>query len=122
MLTTSDLAEIIGSQITQVKISPGSVALVFGGIGRAGGWILIQCDFSTVDENEEISGDAESPESSAYLQRCVKRIIADANFDEHKVLTLMFEAGSMLKIIPKRDGFESYVLHTSEGIVPVIAD
>lgn len=122
MLTTSDLAEIIGSQITQVKISPGSVALVFGGIGRAGGWILIQCDFSMVDENEEISGDAESPESSAYLQRCVKRIIANANFDEHKVLTLMFEAGSMLKIIPKRDGFESYVLHTSEGIVPVIAD
>lgn len=121
MLTSSDLAEIIGSQITEININPGSVALEFGGTGRAGGWILIQCDFSLIDAHEEINGDAEFPESSAYLQRSAKRTVVDANFDEHKVLTLTFKAGSMLKIIPKRDGFESYVLHTSQGIVPVIA-
>ena len=121
MLTASDLAEIIGSQSTKIKTNPGSAALEFGGTERRGGWILIQCDFSLVDAGEEIRGDTELPESGAYLQRCVKRTVADANFDEHQVLTLTFEAGSVLKIIPKRDGFESYVLHTSQGIVPIIA-
>lgn len=120
-ITASDLAEIIGSQITEIKTHPGSVALEFGGTERTGGWILIQCDFSLVDADEEIRGDTELPECNAYLQRCVKRTVADASFDEHKVLTLTFEACSMLKIIPKRDGFESYVLHTSQGIAPVIA-
>lgn len=121
MLTASDLAEIIGSQITKIKTNPGSAALEFGGTERRGGWILIQCDFSLVDADEEIRGNTELPESSAYLQRCVKRTVADADFDEHKVLTLTFEARSVLKIIPKPDGFESYVLHTAQGIVPVIA-
>ncbi|KHK48671.1 hypothetical protein PI87_27715 [Ralstonia sp. A12] len=121
MLTASDLAEIIGTQITEIKINPGSVALEFGGTGRTGGWILIQCDFLLINADEGINGDAGCPESSTCLQRSVKRTVADANFDEHRVLTLTFEAGSMLKIIPKRDGFESYVLHTSQGIVPIIA-
>ncbi|CAG4890630.1 hypothetical protein [Paraburkholderia gardini] len=123
MISKRDLAEIIGSEITGVGINPASVSMEFGrGYRYSGsGWILIQCGFSLEHSEGEIIGDASSPQSSSSLQRCLNQLVVDANFDEQKVLTLTLESDLIVRIVPDLDGLESYVLHTSQGIVPVIA-
>ncbi|WGS51684.1 hypothetical protein LFL96_09375 [Paraburkholderia sp. D15] len=123
MISKRDLAEIIGSEITGVGINPASVSMEFGrGCRDSGsGWILIQCGFSLQHSEDEIIGDASSPQSSGSLQRCLNQLVVDANFDEQKVLTLTLESDLIVRIVPDVDGLESYVLHTSQGIVPVIA-
>ncbi|KLU23277.1 hypothetical protein EOS_26105 [Caballeronia mineralivorans PML1(12)] len=81
---------------------------------------MIQCRFSLSDSDEDSSGTASAPESTASLLRCLKKIIADAHFVESKALTLFLENGMIARLLPEKDGLESYVLHTGQGIVPVI--
>lgn len=123
MIEKRDLAEIIGSEITKVGINPASVSMEFNRGCRVGGsgWILIQCGFSLQHSEGEIIGNASSSQSSRLLQRCVNKIVVDANFDEKKVLTLTLGSDLIVRVVPELDGLESYVLHTSQGIVPVIA-
>ncbi|WP_147394061.1 hypothetical protein [Paraburkholderia sp. BL23I1N1] len=123
MISQRDLAEIIGSEITGVGINPASVSIEFsrGCRDSGSGWILIQCGFSLQHSEGESIGNGSSPQSSTCLHRCVHKIVVDANFDEHKVLTLVLDSDLIVRVVPELDGLESYVLHTSQGIVPIIA-
>jgi hypothetical protein len=123
MIGKRDLAEIIGSEVTRIGIHPASVSMEFGrGCRDSGsGWILIQCGFSLQHSEGEIIGSANSPQSSSCLQRCLNQLVVDATFDEQKVLSLAVESDLIVRVVPDLDGLESYVLHTSQGIVPVIA-
>ncbi|MEM5298642.1 hypothetical protein VSR82_30485 [Burkholderia sp. JPY481] len=120
MLEKRDLAEIVGREVTGVTVNPSSVSLSFNGSGGNGGWILVQCRFVLQAAGGQTIGNATLPESAAPLLSCLKRKIVDARFDESKVLTLHFEDEQFLQLIPEKDGLESYVLHTAEGVVPVI--
>jgi len=120
MISKRDLDEIVGCEVVRIDINPASVSMSFNRRGREGGWILIQCRFSLSDSDEDSSGTASVPESAASLLRCLKQIIADAHFDESKALTLFLENGMIVRLLPEKDGLESYVLHTRRGIVPVI--
>ncbi|WP_029970997.1 hypothetical protein [Paraburkholderia graminis] len=120
MIEKRDLDEIVGKEITGVTVNPGSVSLSFNGSGGSGGWILVQCRFVLQAVGSQTLGNATLPESAASLLSCLKRKIVDARFDEGKVLTLHFEDKQLLQLIPEKDGLESYVLHTAQGIVPVI--
>lgn len=55
------------------------------------------------------------------LQRCLNQIVVDANFDGQEVPTLALKSDLIVRVIPALDGLESYVLHTSQKVVPVIA-
>lgn len=121
MIERDDLDEIVGRRVTNVAINPTSVSLCFDGQGKGGGWLLIQCSYALRLGESDITGAATEPESAKPLLHCLEENITNANFDSDKVLTLFFERGQFLKIMPESDGLESYVLHTRRGIVPIIA-
>jgi|SRR5258708_3874867 hypothetical protein len=120
MISKSDLDEVIGCELVGIKINPASVSMSFNRSGREGGWILVQCRFTLRDSDGDAGGSAIVPESAAPLLRCLEKVIVDANFDGSKVLTLFLDGGMFVRLLPEKDGFESYVLHTRRGIVPVI--
>jgi hypothetical protein len=120
MIQKNDLEEIVGREVSRVAINPGSVALSFGKNGVENGWILIQCCFVLYVAGNVISGKAIVPEAASPLLHCLEKSIVDASYDESKVLTLFFNDKEYLQLIPEKDGLESYVIHTKQGIVPVI--
>jgi hypothetical protein len=120
MITKNDLGEIIGREITGIMINPASVSLSFNKSNEVGGWILMQCRYLLRSDNIDFDGDATVPQSAQALLHCLRRKITNASFDEAKVLTFFFSDGQFLKLIPQKDGLESYVLHTRQGIVPII--
>ncbi|WP_186162669.1 hypothetical protein [Burkholderia gladioli] len=120
MIEDRDLEEVVGRDIVGVMINPGSVSLYFNGDDGRGGWILVQCRFVFQTAAGRIIGNAGFPEFSNSLLDCLKKKVVDADFDERKILTLNFENKQFLKLIPEKDGLESYVLHTAQGIIPVI--
>ncbi|MGT2476489.1 hypothetical protein [Paraburkholderia terrae] len=80
----------------------------------------MQCRFVLRAAGGEFIGNANRPEFTAPLFRCLRRKIVEARFDGSKVLTLHFDDGVSLELIPEKDELESYVLHPAQGIVPVI--
>ncbi|MGN3967313.1 hypothetical protein ACS0ZG_36285 [Burkholderia gladioli] len=120
MIEDRDLEEIVGRDIVGVMINPGSVSLYFNGADGRGGWILVQCRFVFKTAAGRIIGNDEFPEFANPLLNCLGKKVVDADFDERKVFTLNFENKQFLQLIPEKDGLESYVLHTAQGIIPVI--
>jgi hypothetical protein len=120
MIKEFDLKEVIGTEITGIMVNPSSVSLSFSDVNRHGGWILMQCRFALQMAGECTMGNATAPELSASLLGCLKKKIVDAHFNENKILTLYFEDDNFLQFIPEKDGLESYVLHTVQGIFPVV--
>ncbi|WP_186209223.1 hypothetical protein [Burkholderia gladioli] len=120
MIEDRDLEEIVGRDIVEVMINPGSVSLYFNGADGRGGWILVQCRFVFQTAAGRIVGNAEFPEFANPLLDCLGEEVVDADFNERKVITLNFENKRFLQLIPEKDGLESYVLHTAQGIIPVI--
>ncbi len=96
-------------------INPASVSLSFKKNDEAGGWILIQCRYLLRFGNEDADGDATAPKSAQPLLHRLKAKIIDASFDEAMVLTLLFDEGQFLRLIPQKDGLESYVPPTKQG-------
>lgn len=120
MIENRDLDEIVGREISRVAINPNSVSVFFDNSDGRGGWLLVQCQFIFHVSGRDVIGKATVPESSAALLGCVGRRVINALFDKSKVLKIYFENEQSLRIVPEKDGLESYVLHTQQGIVPVI--
>ncbi|CAJ0803720.1 hypothetical protein LMG19083_03933 [Ralstonia psammae] len=118
MIEKADLDEIVGREIIGVAINPYSVSMSFGD-NNSTGWILIQCDFSLKILGEEHFGSAADQESAAFLKKCLGEKVIGADFGGDSTLSLYFDKGGYLRMIPMKDGLESYVLHTRNGIVPI---
>jgi hypothetical protein len=111
----ADLTGLKGSLLMGVLVGAGSIVLNFS--NRA--TVLIQCPFEAYDGKVSSSGHGESPETSVILFRYLNKSVTDTNADRLGRATLVFNAGTGMRITPDDSGFESYVLSTSKGVFPV---
>ncbi|MBR8068314.1 hypothetical protein LGN09_27360 [Burkholderia cenocepacia] len=117
MIEEKDLAEFCGTILTGVTVGIGSMILLFA----SGTHILVQCTFQCVEPGNVRHGHGEQATDSLLLFEYLNHTVETAEFDNESTLTLNFGDGKHLKIIPERNGLESYVVTTRFGICPVIA-
>jgi len=115
MIEDRDLAEFCHTIFRGVTVGVGSLVLLFGSRAQ----VLIQCAFECVDGNSIRLGHSEDVKSSSILFDCLNHVVEGANLDHDDVLTLNFDDGKRLRIVPERNGLESYVITTRYGICPV---
>jgi hypothetical protein len=98
-----------------VLVGYGSMILHFGN----GSSILIQCPFETVTNGLRATGHGEDAETAIHLFEFFNTEILDAAADEKGLITLKFGDTKKLRICPDGSGLESYVVRTSNGVLPV---
>jgi len=116
MIENMDLDELRQTQLTSVTVGLGSIVIQFG----TGAHILVQCPFEVSDGGLHQSGHGETPSSAVVLFKLLNHRTDLVELDREKILCLHFEGDLTLRIVPKTDGLESYVLATRHGICPVI--
>lgn len=116
MIDNRDLAEIHHTVLTGLTVGVGSLILLFA----SGAQILLQCPFEGNEDGIVQAGHGEDMSSSPALFGFLNRRIIDATVDGNLILSLHFDDGRYLRIIPERNGLESYVLTTRHGICPII--
>ncbi|MDD1017134.1 hypothetical protein [Pseudomonas rubra] len=115
-LSNSGLAEMTPSALTGITVGVGSQTLLFGDMGS----ILVQCPFVT--ENKKIckEGHGENATTSPLLFDFLNLDVEVFSIDDFGVLTIKFSTGMGLKIIPEKNGLESYVVSTRRDIFPIL--
>lgn len=98
-----------------LMIGAGSLVLHFS----SGAQILVQCTFTTHRGDVVQHGHGESMDTSPQLFGLINRKVSSASFDSSSTLSLGFDGGEVLSIIPELNGFESFILTTKHGICPV---
>ncbi|WP_338641058.1 hypothetical protein [Burkholderia pyrrocinia] len=117
MIEEKDLAEFCATILTGVTVGVGSLILLFA----SGAHILVQCSFQCVELGSVCYGHGEQATDSLLLFEYLNHTVESVEFDNESALTLIFADGKHLKIVPERNGLESYVVTTRFGIWPVIA-
>jgi hypothetical protein len=116
MLEDRDLAEFRGTILTGMTVGIGSLILLFSN----GTQILLQCTFECNKGGVLQSGHGEDINTSPLLFNYMNCRVNAIMVDDNLVLTLQFDTGGNIRIIPERNGLESYVVTTLHGICPVI--
>jgi hypothetical protein len=117
MIEEKDLAEFCATILTGVIVGIGSLVLLFAN----GAHVLIQCTFECIERGNVHLGHGEQVTDSSLLFEYLNHTVESAELENESVLILNFDDGKYLRIIPERNGFESYVVTTRFGICPVIA-
>ncbi|RKE24462.1 hypothetical protein B0G76_8350 [Paraburkholderia sp. BL23I1N1] len=117
MIEEKDLAEFCATILTGVTVGIGSLILLFA----SGAHVLVQCTFQCIERGNVRHGHGEQATDSSLLFEYLNHTVGSAEIDNESVLTLNFEDGKHLKIIPERNGLESYVVTTRFGVCPVIS-
>lgn len=115
MIEDRDLAEFCHAIFSGVTVGIGSIILLF----VSGTQILIQCAFECTDADSSRRGHGEDASTSSILFDHLNHVVEVAEIDHGGTLTLKFDDGMCLRIIPERNGLESYVVTTNHGIVPI---
>ena len=115
MIDDRDLGELCHSLLTGVTVGIGSLILVF----VSGAQILIQCAFECAEGDVTRFGHGEDVSTGPILFGYLNHGVESAVIDSDAVLTLRFEDSKFLRIVPERNGLESYVVTTRYGICPV---
>ena len=115
MIEEKDLDELRHAIFTGLTVGAGSLVLHFS----TGAQILVQCTFEIRRSGEVQYGHGEHMDSSPQLFGLINRKVSAASFDSSSTLSLGFDGGEALSIIPEQNGFESFVLTTKHGICPV---
>ncbi|PLR32593.1 hypothetical protein CYR55_18610 [Chimaeribacter californicus] len=117
MITKSELNEFNQAIFTGITVGIGSLVFLFS----TGASILVQCSFQCGNTDEFLIGHGEDLMTSnllfSFLNQCVKQV----EVLEGDIFKLVFCNGNEIDIIPDANGFESYVVTTSQGIYPVIS-
>lgn len=116
-LDEHDLAELRDTILTGLTVGIGSIVLLFA----SGAQILLQCVFQYGEAGALQSGHGEDIHSSHLLFTLLNHRVGNATIDANLVLTLRFDDGRFLKIVPEQNGLESYVVTTRHGICPIVA-
>jgi len=116
MIDEADFAELKSTLLTRVTVGVGSQVLIFG----SGATIMVQCHFCCESAGREQWGHGEKIHTSALFFDFFNHRIEDALLECGEILVLRFEGGRFLKIVPERNGLESYVVTTRFGICPVV--
>ena len=121
MIPRNDLKILISSELTGICVNPSSISISFSETdGGSCGWILITCPFECVVNKANKSGHGADPDSAQHLIKFIKAKVTNVIYEENKKLVVHFSNETSIILIPEKNGFESYVLHTKEGILPVI--
>lgn len=115
MIDDRDLSEFCHTILIGVTVGIGSLVMVF----VSGAQILLQCTFECVDGDVVRSGHGEDVSTSPMLFGYLNHRIEVAAMDRDAVLTLNFDDGKSLRIVPERNGLESYVVTTRYGVCPI---
>jgi hypothetical protein len=116
MLDNQDLAEFQHAVLVRLDIDKWAVALQFSTSAS----VMLQCAFECEQGDSIAVGHGEEVDSSPLLFPFLDQQVSEATIDADWVLTLHFEDGKKLKIIPERNGLESYVVTTRHGICPIL--
>ena len=111
----ADLAELKSAVLTGVTVGVGSQVLIFGN----GTTIIVQCPFLCESLGREQWGHGEKIYTSTLFFDFFNCRVEEVSLEDGKVLVLKFEGLKLLKIVPERNGLESYVVTTRFGICPV---
>ncbi|MFH5067071.1 hypothetical protein ACHHY8_01725 [Enterobacter cloacae complex sp. 2024EL-00215] len=117
MITIDELSEFEQSIFTGVIVGVGSLVLLFS----SGSRILIQCPFQCGGEKHIQNGHGENLTTSVLLFPTLNQTVYSCSMLDGEVLSLCFSNEDNIRIIPEKNGFESYVITTSHGDYPVIA-
>jgi len=109
------LAEFCHTIFSGVTVGIDSIILLF----VSGAQILFQCAFECTDADSSRLGHGEDASTSPILFGCLNHVVEAAEIDHENTLTLNFDDGMCLRIIPERNGLESYVVTTHHGIFPI---
>ncbi|WP_122301444.1 hypothetical protein [Pseudomonas syringae] len=115
MLDKNDLLELQATDFVGVTVGIGSQVLIFSN----GSTVMLQCPFECKSNDGVALGHGEDCFTAVllfeFLNECLKE-----TFFEAGTLTLVFENSKIIKIVPDRNGLESYVVCTRLGICPVM--
>lgn len=117
MITENELHEFEGAIFTGVTVGIGSLVLLFS----SGTRILIQCPFRCEKKNSFHVGHGEDISTSNLLFSYLNQRVELCSLLDGEILKLFFGNESNIYIVPESNGFESYVITTSQGDYPVIA-
>lgn len=110
-----DLESLKSSSLVGVLVGRGSMVLRFSNTAS----VLVQCPFEVRSPGANGEGDGEVPETSLPLFSLLNEGVVDVHVDGGGRVTLDFGAQLLLRLVPRNDGLESYVLSTSQGTFPV---
>ncbi|PWW10042.1 hypothetical protein [Mangrovibacter plantisponsor] len=117
MITIDELKEFEQSILTGVIVGVGSLVLLFS----SGSRIMIQCPFQCGKKSHLKSGHGEDLTTSILLFPTLNQKVESCPMLNGEILTICFSNENYIRIIPEKNGFESYVITTSLGDYPVIA-
>ncbi|WP_423760467.1 hypothetical protein [Burkholderia sp. NLJ2] len=115
MIDDQDLAEFSHTIFTGLTVGIGSLVLLFASDAQ----ILLQCVFECHEGGVIRMGHGEEVNSSLILFGFLNHQIASAKMGPNMVLTLNFDDGRFVRIMPEPNGLESYVITTRRGICPI---
>jgi hypothetical protein len=99
-----------------MDLAKGSITLHFS----SGAYVMLQCPFECEKGKSVLAGHGEDVNSASLLFQYLNERVNDAIMDRDYMLTFIFEDGRKLRIIPERNGLESYVITTQHGICPIL--
>jgi hypothetical protein len=111
----SSLEGLKSSSLTGIMVGAGSMVLNFANQAT----VLVQCPFEAFDGAAVSAGHGETPETSALLFGLLNQTVTEASVGTSGLITLEFNGGLGVRIIPDGSGFESYVFGTSGRVFPV---
>lgn len=116
MISNSDLAEMIPSAFTGVTVGIGSQVLLFGDTAS----VLIQCPFLSCINGVCKWGHGEEPSTSPLLFDFLNLDVNAFSIDSAGIFTITFNPTMTLKIVPEKNGLESYVVNTRRDVFPIL--
>ncbi len=115
MIEERDLAEFRHTVLTGLTVGIGSIVLLFG----SGAQILLQCVFQCEEHGVVRQGHGEDVSTSPLLFAFMNHRVVGVTMDGHMMLSLHFDDGKYLRVVPERNGLESYVVTTRHGACPI---
>lgn len=117
MITNDELHQFEQSIFTGVTVGIGSLVLLFSTDCR----IMIQCPFKCGKKEHLLEGHGEDVITSSLFFPILNHMVETCSLLEGEILHLSLSDGNCIYIYPEDNGFESYVITTSQGDYPVIA-
>ncbi|WP_146189251.1 hypothetical protein [Pseudomonas protegens] len=115
MLEKDELLELQATDFVGLTVGVGSQILLFSN----GSAVMLQCPFECEGKGGVALGYGESVLTAVLLFEFLNERLMEALFDDG-ILTLVFGGGGRIRVIPDRNGLESYVVCTRHGVCPIM--
>ena len=110
-LTKQECDSFVGCYFSSACMGIGSILLRFLGANSEGIDVAVTTKFEWRDHENHVFGDGTNPSTTAALFPLLNLTVIHAQQDELNVLQISFEGQKYLKIVPDKNGLESYVVY-----------